>query len=400
VQENKPDTARAADLNSVPDLEPFLADPIFLARLHRLKVPVGTLAIVSIVVVIIAVSWTSSISNLFFDSLTPAGLGNEIWSYVVRGNDGRQTQVIPYLRDYPSIVLTVTIVTSVCLVYGLYLNASLLHSDMAAAGCVKYSEAGRHALIAAVTDVNTKLSRFGRAAPIVLLVAAAFSLLVNLRLQGSLFQFLSGGDLYSQWWASLDPVRPGGVAWVILGAIGIYMVYVEAVLGLLYVGFLRKCRGDYQFRANMVNPDGFYGWTRLRRLISNMQAGVLCTLLSSWAMSFFLQPAVGSVITAMVLVVFGGVVMYVFIEVNLNFRRQVREDKNLQRAEIGNELARQGALDDVPSLLRTLVAYQRLELTSKIPTTPIRQRWLVAGALSVVGPICAIILQLVKYFAP
>jgi hypothetical protein len=195
-------------------------------------------------------------------------------------------------------------------------------------------------------------------------------------------------------------LRPGGVVWVILGTIGIYAVYVEAVLGLTYVKFLKQCRGDYYFRANMSNPDGFYGWASLRKIISNLEAGVLCTLLSAWAMSFFLQAAIGSLVAAIVICMFAAIVVYVFAQVNYNFRRQVRQDKTEQRAQIAKQLSQ---LDDnrpVPDLLRALIAFQRLDLVSKVPSTPIRQRWLVAGALSIFGPVSAIIVQIIKYFTP
>lgn len=204
--------------------------------------------------------------------------------------------------------------------------------------------------------------------------------------------------LYKYWWASLHPVRPGGVIWVLFGTIGIYMVYAESVLGLTYVRFLRSCRNDYRFRANMLNPDGLFGWTRIRYIVSNLEAGVLCTLLSSWALSFYLQPALGSVITVVVLVIFGGIVLYVFISVTTNFRRQVRVDKNAQRAEIGREISEGIRGPEVESLLKTLIAYKRLDLVSKIPSVPIRPGWLVVGAVTIVIPVIALIVQVLSYF--
>jgi hypothetical protein len=266
------------------------------------------------------------------------------------------------------------------------------------AECIRYTEAGRQALTEAVTAMNSKFSRWGKFSPIALILALIGTMILNFRLDGRLFTFLGRHDLYEHWWASLHPSRPGGIIWVALGGIGIYMVYAEAILGLTYVRFLKTCKDDYQFRANIWNPDGFYGWSRLRHIVSDLEAGVLCTLLSSWALSFYLQPALGSVITVIVLTIFGGIVLYVFISVTYNFRRQVRADRSAQRAELSREIIENSDGSGVEGLLKVLVAYRQLELVSKIPSVPIRPGWLVAGAVSVFIPIAALVLQLLSYF--
>src|ERR1039457_7620873 len=110
-------------------------------------------------------------------------------------------------------------------------------------------------------------------------------------------------------------------------------------------------------------------------------------------MSFYLQPALGSVITVVVLTTFGGIVLYVFISVTSNFRRQVKVDKNMQRAEIGLEIIKNAESTEVGILLRTLVGYKRLERVSKIPSVPTRPGWLVVGAITVVIPVTALVVQ-------
>lgn len=383
----------------IPDLQPFSIDPLILGRIDRLGLRPPIFTAITVVVVTIFVSWLTAISNLFYRTPTLPPIGQDLLLFVFRQSGTARDGSVPFLRDYPSIILIITVTTSICLVYGLFQSAAELHSDMKKSGCVKYTANGRDALTKAIDEVNARLARQGRFAPIALTLSVVFVVTVNFRLQSSLFGFLRSGHLYNDWWASLHPLRPGGILWVVLGAIGIYVVYSEAVLGLNYVRFLKKCKGDYQFKANMLNPDGLYGWARLRKIVSNLEIGVVSTLLSAWAMSFFLQPAIGSVITAAVLVLFVGIVMYVFIQVTVNFRRQVREDKKSQRLEIEADIiASSSANSDATSLLRVLVSYQRLDLVSKIPSTPIRQRWLVAGALSIIGPLSAIVVQLIKYF--
>lgn len=387
----------SAALGPIPDLDPFVVDPLILGRLHAGKVSQGWASVIVGVITGLAVVWAAAASGLFLPATNADPFWEDVWHFVIRTRSDSPYNAVPYLRDYPSIVLTFTIVASVLLVYTLYLGAARLHSDMEATGCIKYNEAGRRALTDAVNAVNQRLQRWGKLSPIAFVIALGFTTLTNLGLQSELFSFLAPG-LYSNWWASLSPLRAGGVLWVLFGAIGIYMVYVEAVVGLTYVAFLKRLKNDYQFRANMVNPDGFFGWQRLRQLITNMQAGALCTMLSAWALSFFLEPAMGTIATAVILAVFIGIVLYVFSGVNGNFRRQVRRDKQAQTEGVAKEIATFSKRNDTESLLSLLVAYQRLEYISKIPATPIRQRWLVAGALSILGPLSAIVVQVVKYF--
>ncbi|GAB2960203.1 hypothetical protein [Saccharothrix stipae] len=396
TQTEQPKTATPAPAE-VPDIQPFLIDPLILSRLRRRNVKPLAFSLLVAVVTLVAASWAAMVSGMFFTTAGPP-LWQDLLLFVFRDSDPTGTRAVPYLRDYPSLVLTVTIVVSLGLVYDLYTGASALHSDMAKAGCVSYTPAGKSALIEAVTDMNRRFERHGRFAPLTLLAAFGFTLGVNLLLGSKLFEFLVPGGVYAEWWASLTPLRPGGVVWVVFGTLGVYAVYAESVLGLAYVRFLRRCRDDYRFKANMVNPDGFYGWSSLRQIVSNLEAGVVCTLLSVWAMSFFVQPAIGSVAAALVIVVFAGIVIYVFVQVNLNFRRQVRHDKLEQRREIADTISGGVADGSVASLLRVLVAYRRLELVERVPSTPIRQKWLVAGALSILGPLSAIVVQLIKYF--
>jgi hypothetical protein len=381
----------------VPDIEPFNIEPIILGRLYRAGVHPSVVGMVSIVATAIAVSWSALLSNLFYRSPGSLEGWRAVWSFLLRNPTNSVARSMPYLSDYPAIVLTATIAVSIYLVYELFYSASVLHSDMGKASCIRYTEQGRKALSDAVDEMNAKFLKWGKAAPLALLLALVCTTLINLRLKGRLYGFLRNEHLYTSWWASLSPLRPGGVVWLLFGGLGIYIVYTEAVLGLTYLAFLRKCRGDYQFRANMVNPDGLYGWSRVRRIVSNLEAGVLCTLLSAWALWFYLQPAVGSVVTVLVIGIFVGIVLYVFIGVTASYRRQVKTDKYTQRAEIGEEIANNSD-GDSRDLLKVMIAYQRLAVVEKIPSVPIRPAWLVAGAVTLIGPVSAIIVQLLKFF--
>jgi hypothetical protein len=384
----------------VPDLTPFAIEPLILARLNRAKVPPALAGALAGLVTFIAATWTALASNLFYAGVKSNSWWHNLWLFILHNSTSDHNQTVPYLQDYPAIVLSLTIAASVYLVYSLFRYAAVLHSDMEKSECIITTKSGQNSLADAVEGINRRFVQWGKFAPIVAILAIAGSTLVNFRLEGRLFTFLGHGDLYKHWWASLHPFRLGGVIWIIFGALGIYMVYAEAILGLTYVKFLRTCRDDYRFRANMLNPDGLFGWARIRLIVSNLEMGALCTVLSSWAMWFYLQPALGSFLTIIVLIVFNGVVFYVFISVTWNFRRQVKVDKDIQRAEIGNQISHSFDGSDTINLLRTLVAYKRLELVSTIPSVPIRPRWLWAGAITIVISLGVLIFQILAYFAP
>ena len=390
---------RSDSPHPVPDLNPFVIEPLILARLHRANVPPAVAGIAAGVITLLTVTWTALISNLFYANAKSGTWWRNLWLFILHNPSTAHGHTVPYLEDYPSMLLTVTIGTSVYLVYGIFRMAAVLHSDMEHAGCIRTTKDGQAALTAAVKAINVKFVQWGKFAPIAAILSLASSTVLDFRLEGRLFTLLGAGNLYRGWWASLDPFRAGGLIWILFGALGIYMVYAESVLGLTYVKFLRTCRNDYQFRANMLNPDGLFGWTRIRQIVSNLEAGVLCTMLTSWALSFFLQPALGSVITVAVLALFNGVVLYVFVNVTWNFRRQVRTDRDFQRAEVGRQIADNRDGPEATRLLRTLVAYRRLELISSIPSVPIRPRWLIAGAVTILFPLAALILQLLSYFS-
>lgn len=401
VQSDVADTQVDGSASPVPDISPFAIEPLLLARLHRFRVPPLFAGLVAGLVTTVGLTWAAGVSKLLYaPTSSPSGSWwHNLWLFILHNPGASKGRTVPYLGDYPAIVLTFTIAASVYLVYGIFSYASSLHTDMDKAGCITTTPRGREALTDAVTQINANFARWGRFAPLAALLSLGAVILINFRLEGRLFSFLGSGDLYRHWWASLVPFRPGGPLWIIFGALGIYLVYAEAILGLSYVKFLRSCRNDYRFRANMLNPDGLFGWTAIRRIVSNLEAGVLCTVMSSWAMSFYLQPAIGTLMTVLVLIVFNGVVTYVFASVTWNFRRQVRADKRAMRELIGKQISSGMDNSDVQGLLQTLVAYKRLELVSSVPSVPIRPHWLVVGALSVLISLGALIVQILSYFA-
>jgi hypothetical protein len=121
----------------------------------------------------------------------------------------------------------------------------------------------------------------------------------------------------------------GAIPVIVVSAVGIYSVYVEAILGLAYVRFLRACRGYFVFRANPFNPDGFFGWKRLRQIIYNLEAGLILTAITAWFVSYFLVPT-GLFIGMATLAVFVFIVLYVFTSTTTLFRQQATRSREQQ----------------------------------------------------------------------
>src|SRR5438270_7110948 len=103
---------------------------------------------------------------------------------------------------------------------------------------------------------------------------------MNLGLKRQLYPFLGINNLYDTWWAQAFPIHLGGVVWIVFGSLGIYMIYVAVILAITYINFLGKCRYHYSFKANRFNPDGFYGWSRMREALSYQEAGAVCSIIS------------------------------------------------------------------------------------------------------------------------
>jgi hypothetical protein len=382
----------------VPQLRPFAVDPLFMGRLNSANISTATVAIGMAAVMALAVLSSAAFARLLLRPKDAPALWMDVWLFVTRKSAAEPGHTLPLLRDYPSIVLTFTVVAAVSLVYGLYRIAARFHGEMEAAGSITYNDAGAVALTVAVQRLNRKYERWGRVSALVFVLALAFMVATNVGLRSGLFSFV-GPNLYEQWWASLYPFRLGGLVWVLFGAIGIYAVYAEAVLGITYVNFLRRLRPHYQFRANLLNIDGFFGWQALREVFTNLQLGALCTFVSSWAFSFFLETALGAVGMTAFITLFIGIVTYVYFSVNLSFRRQVQRDKKVQAEQVAREITALTGRTGCESQLALLVAFRRLDYIAQIPSTPIRQRWFLAGALSLLGSFSATVAELLPYLA-
>jgi hypothetical protein len=381
----------------VPDVDPFAIDPLIMTRLRNRGVSPGGLAIGLSLLFVVTVVLPASLAGRLVRVDHPSTWWNEVVAFVTRGR--LAIRAVPYLADFPSIVLTITVLSSTVLVYSLFINVAQLHSDMEGNDCVTYSEEGFDRLHVAVTELNDRFKHFGRYSVAAFGACLAFMAMLNWRLgQASLFPFMNEKDLYPHWWASSQPFQFDAIAWVVLGGLGLYVVYIESILGILYVRFARTSDPEYHFRANLANPDGSYGWGRLRKIITNLELGVVLTAASSWAVSFFLQPAFGALLTVIFLIIFVSVVLGVFVNINASFRRQVKVDKAEMLRGLESFLSRPLEADSSSTSLAQLVAHDRLRMIWSIPASPIRKNWLIAGFLTFGTAVVGLATQVLRYY--
>ena len=406
---------------SIPDIEPFQIDPIIFGRLNALGadgLTVLRLAVLTTAGTLTALVMVTAVANTF--RATSSGVSPGALADAMLTRSEVSMTAVPLLADYPSLLLLLTIVGSFLLVYHLFRAASTLHSDLASTECVVYTstspgtspgaspgasteaapqattdQAPRPTLRSAVEEMNNKFEAAGQRAVPALVLCFAVSVSVAYAMRDSLFVFLGNDDLSRHWWASVSPFNAGSIIWITVGAVGLYTVYVEAVLGIVYVKFARRCGADFRFRANPANPDGAYGWRSLRTIVNNLQLGVVLTALSSWAMSYFLAPAVGWPVTVSVITAFVAIVIYVFYSVNAHWRRQVTADKSAQIMALHKQLSTPTAPDKDWATVQNTI-WDEIDRIQAIPNSPLRRKWLIAGALAILAPLTAIAAHVLK----
>jgi hypothetical protein len=383
---------------SIPNLKPFEIEPVLLSRLNKFNLSPTLVGIVTAFIVLLATSCSALLDNAFFRPLSKTSTIGDLWLFFTQSKSGTESiRSMPYLRDYAALLLTVTIILSVPFVYGIFKSMSVLHAELEENKCIRYIGNGRERIISVINELNDRLKNYGRWARLVIFAILATVTFVNLGLKQHLYPFLGIDDLYDRWWAQAFPIHLGGLVWIVVGSLGIYMVYVAVILGVTYVKFLSKCRDNYFFGANRFNPDGFYGWSRMRRSLSYQEAGAACSVISSFAMFFILQSVIGTFLAAVIISTFMTAVFCAFFFVIHSLRRQVRVDRKMQIEEVLKDLPAEGQSNSVSGQVAILTAYRHLEAIERIPPMPIRQRFLISGIVPMIAAVIGFINQLIKY---
>lgn len=394
-------------LDTLKDFDPFLVDPA-MRWLRDHKVSELAVAVMSILSVAVTAMLSSALTN---DGFWAGSYGRstlrDIWSLFDRPDAGTVgTLTVPFLRDYPSMMCSFTIATAPPLVYSLFHALGRLHSSLAENDCLQLVPGNtKDALETSVSELNSRIARFASPSRCVIALLVGCTILglvaaVGQRREG-FFYLLNEAEqghlnraLYNGWWAR--PYSAGFFAWCIAGGIGLYMVYIEAVVGLHYVAFVRRHRSTYRFKANRYNVDRYYGWAVLRRAFSFMLAGVATSTLSAFALYFFLAPELPLPAIVVILTVFLSVVIYVSVASSLILRSHVIRVREETCREIVRQLDALREANDVESLLRRQILADELGSFRSMPNFPIRTKWVfLAGFVTALG-VAASIAQIVE----
>lgn len=382
----------------IPNLEPFKIEPIILARLNKLDLRPASVGIATAFIVLLATSCSTLIDKAFFRPLSKTSTISDLWLFFTQSKSGTESiRSMPYLRDYPALFLTVTIMLAVPFVYGILRSMSVLHAELEKNECIGYVGNGREQIISVINKLNDRLRNYGNWAPVIVFVILVSVTSMNFGLKRQLYPFLGIDNLYDTWWTQAFPIHLGGLVWILVGSLGIYMIYVAVILGITYIKFLRNCRGNYFFKANRLNPDGFYGWSRMRECLSYQEVGAASSMISSFAMFFILQSIIGTFFAAVIIGTFMAAVFYAFLFVIHSLRRQVGNDRKRQIEEVLKGLPAGGHSNSISGHVAILVTYRHLEAIGRIPPMPIRQKFLLSGIVPMIAAVVGFINQLIKY---
>lgn len=391
------------ELPALKDFEPFAVDPV-LRWMRRNDVPAVAVAIASIGAVVLAGVIAAAHAHGLWVGTYGRSTVSDISTLFARPKAGTiGTMRVPLLRDYPTIILAFSIATAAPFIYCLFQALSKLHSTLAVNGCLDISTEHSVATLEADIDaLNTKIASYTRPQKLIRTYVVAYLAvaLMLVRLSHGGFFYLTNSServtdqLYRGWWA-----RPFSIGFFVasaIGAIGVYLVYVEAVVGLHYVAFLRRHRTVYRFRANKYNVDGHYGWAVLGRAYTYMLAGVATATLSAFAMYYFLEPQLPTALIFGVLGTFLFIVCYVSAASSVILRHQVMDARVDACRALSLELDSLRNANSVEGLLLRQILNAELTYFREIPNFPIRTIWVFTAATVTFVGLSASIAQVVS----
>lgn len=389
-------------LSTLRDFDPFAVDPI-MRRLHRRGTSASTVWLACISTVALAGTIASMRAGNFFPVRYGRSTFGDIATLFARPKSETvgETQV-PLLRDYPTLLLAFTCATAAPFIYSLFGALSQLHSSLAENQCLEIArDHDVAALDADIEQLNARVERFSRPATALYVFAAIYVLvaLMLVRQSHDGFFYLTAknehmsGELFRGWWAR--PFSAGFFVASVVGAIGAYLVYIEAVVGLQYVAFVRRNSAIYRFRANRYNVDRNYGWSVLARAFRYMLLGVATATLSAGALYYFLRPVLPVPLVVIVLSGFLIIVCYVSLASSILLRRHVVAARTDACTSLSHKLEALQEASTVEELLRRQVLNEELTYFREIPDFPIRGVWLFLAGVGLAIGLTASISQII-----
>lgn len=296
---------------SATQFDPFLAVP-YLKSLSRARLWPLLLIAPTICGLLLVVSWFHGTLGSFHDFQplkdTQSALG-------IPDSDV-SAPTFPLLRDFASLFLIIVIGVTIAIVQRQWIRMVAVVPALVSSGSLRprvtpcYSPMHKRMRVEALVargggsndmesllfQINTWLKTFGRSSAWVLAAAAISSLLLALgSYRNGVFPAFAGEitgealhswtqSAYDSWWASIS-YPAGWLLYLMLMALGVFLVIVQNFVGLISVYALNALTAVAEFDLDWLNRDGNYGWASVSSTFGTV---VLSLVLHGSAMSITL----------------------------------------------------------------------------------------------------------------
>jgi hypothetical protein len=414
------------------NLWPFSADPIFYGRLARWRVPVFTTVLIAacIPAAIVAVAAAKG-------ALTVNASGS-LWHDFLRWAFGAkppkaetiQDPSVPLFRDYPTLILALDFAVSVPLVYYMYHQLSVLYGSLhtnhcfgidaddrpvgnGANGEASPNTAGTTTFPEEYEALTSSLRAWGRSSRAVFLgcVALAFAMYYFVAQRTQAFDAWVPFNLHGKsahnwavsarasWWAA--PWKAGAVVWLFFGAFALYSFITQSFVGWRWLRYLTRTSYLVSYSANPTDPDGQYGWRRLRNLVVSLLFGSLpLSTIVAIAVYKIFRSSYNVYLAVLILAIFivNVFVMMTFLLIHLG--NNVRRAKRVRVLELTEDMEQFSDLSIDPNSGPEMayVACQairdELQRVAATPNLPIKGQSILISFLVTAAPLVAAILDL------
>lgn len=278
-------------------MNPFLVVPIWNWIRRRpaglALVLAGYFVVVSILVVLLILHgemWTGRGAHAVFEDFRALFRG----ALVADPATG-----VPLTQDYGSMLLFFfSVPLSILTIWIQFKTFASLHSGLAENECLLIADDQKWE--ANVSKLNQKLRKNGRGFRFALRFMLCFGIAAGLIFmldRPDFFDFINRADnpvdLYATWWAAPKSWYLGAGFLTVIAGYGIYLVATQLVFGMLYISFLLTNQNFVEFRPNLNNIDGYYGWWGIRKIVGTVLASMVAGGVSSLAVYIYMHAAFG-----------------------------------------------------------------------------------------------------------
>jgi hypothetical protein len=394
-----------------PDnLTPFLAVPKGYGTLYDNQRRVGQLLLYALAIPALLCAISGIHKSLWTQSPLQTSILADVAHFLFRTDlkvaAPDKSAEVPLLRDYPAILLVTTFTLSIPLVYYLYSQLALLYGSLHTNGCLTVRDATGFKREREI--LNDQFKAWGR----YWWVVAGVSLAIAALMYWVLFNFHSFGPwaadnlpapessawlrtARSSWWASIHkPFRLGSVVWVLTGAGAIYSFAGQSFIGWSWQRHLGRLLNKVEFRPTWSDPDGVFGWRRLRNLVAALLFGSL-PLSTSAGLAIFLmfRARVGIFPAATVMSLFIANIALCLVRILAALRRNIALTRRADILALTTDL-RSYTDQTADALAMRTELRDEIERVTRLPLLPLGRPTIAASFALAALPIVAAILDI------